>query len=70
LSITITLENGALFAQRSGQGKYRILAESETKFYLAAVEAQISFTKDESGAVTGLILHQNGREAPGRRVKN
>jgi hypothetical protein len=33
------------------------------------VDAQISFTKDASGAVTQLILHQGGRDVPGRKVK-
>jgi len=30
-----------------------MFAESETKFFLRVVDAQISFTKDDSGAVTG-----------------
>jgi hypothetical protein len=46
-----------------------VFAESESKFFLRVTEAQISFTKDDSGAVTGLILHQGGRERPGQRVK-
>ena len=45
-----------------------IFAESETKFFLKVVDAQISFTKDDSGAVTGLILHQGGANQPARRV--
>ncbi len=69
-SITVTLEDGALFAQPTGQGKFSLFAESETKFFMKAVEVQITFTKDDSGAVTGIILHQSGRNAPGRRVNN
>ena len=69
-SIVVTLEDGALFAQPGGQGKFRIFADSETTFFLKAVDAQISFTKDDTGAVTGMILHQNGRDAPGRRVND
>ena len=69
-SVTVTLEDGALFAQPTGQGKFSLFAESETKFFMKAVEVQITFTKDDSGAVTGIILHQSGRNAPGRRVNN
>lgn len=69
-SVVVTLEDGALFVQATGQGKLPAFAESETKFFLKAVDAQVSFTKDASGAVTGIILHQNGRNAPGRRVNN
>ena len=69
LSLTVTLEDGALFVEPTGQGKVAIFAESDTKFFLRVVEAQISFTKDDSGAVTGAILHQGGRERPGRKVR-
>ena len=66
--ISVTLENGALFVQATGQPKFPVFAESETKFFLRAVEAQISFTKDESGTVTGVILHQGGRDQAARKV--
>ncbi|MFN2567169.1 MAG: serine hydrolase [Gemmatimonadaceae bacterium] len=66
-AINVTLENGRLFAQATGQPKAPIFAESETKFFYRVVNAQLSFTRDTSGAVTGLILHQGGRDQPGRR---
>ena len=59
-SLVVTLEDGALFVQATGQGKAAIFAESETKFFLKVVDAQISFTKDDAGPVAGLILHQGG----------
>jgi hypothetical protein len=31
------------------------------------VDAEIEFIKDKDGAVTGLILHQGGRDIPGPR---
>ena len=34
--------------------------ESETEFFLKATEAQLTFVKDATGKVTGLILHQDG----------
>ena len=69
LSLVVTLEDGALFVHPTGQEKVAVFAESETKFFLRVVEAQISFTKDDSCAVTGLVLHQGRRELPGQRVK-
>ncbi len=68
-SIVVTLEDGTLFEQATGQGKFALFAESETKFFLKVVDAQISFTKDDSGAVTGMILHQNGANQPARKVR-
>lgn len=68
-SIVVTLEDGALFVQATEQPKFPIFAESDTKFFLRVVDAQVSFTTDDSGAVTGMILHQNGANQPGRKVR-
>lgn len=66
--LTISLEDGQLFAQLTGQQKAPIYAEAETRFFYRAVNAQISFTKDSNGVVTGLVLHQtSGRANTARR---
>lgn len=49
-----------LMAQATGQAKVELLPESETEFFLKAIDAQITFVKDEKGIVTHLILHQGG----------
>jgi serine-type D-Ala-D-Ala carboxypeptidase/endopeptidase len=67
--ITVTREGDRLYAQATGQSKLGLAAESETKFFLTEVDAQISFAKDERGRVTGLVLHQNGRNMPARKIK-
>ncbi len=68
-SITITLEDGRLQAQPTGQAKVTLFAEAPDRFFLRVVNAQVTFTKAPSGEVTGLILHQGGRDQPGRKVK-
>ena len=45
-------------------------AESENKFFLKIVDAQIEFVKDEKGAVAKLILHQSGRNQEAVRVSD
>jgi len=67
-SVTVTRDGGALFVQATGQPKFPIYAESEADFFLKAVDAQVTFVKD-AGRVTGLVLHQNGQDVPGQRVK-
>jgi CubicO group peptidase (beta-lactamase class C family) len=67
-SITVTREGNAIFLQATGQSKFPVYAESETEFFLKAVDAQITFVK-EDGRVTKLVLHQNGRDTPGRKVR-
>ena len=68
LSITITLEDGRLQAQPTGQSKAALYAEATDKFFLRVVNAQVTFTRAPSGEVAGLVLHQGGRDQPGRKV--
>jgi len=67
--ITITKEKNHLFTQTTGQPKFEIFPESETKFFLKVVDAQITFIKNEKGKVTGLILHQRGRDIPAKKIE-
>ncbi|MFQ5629281.1 MAG: DUF3471 domain-containing protein, partial [bacterium] len=62
--ITITRENDQLMAQATGQAKFSIFPESETKFYYKIVNAQITFQADQREKVTQIILHQGGRDMP------
>jgi CubicO group peptidase (beta-lactamase class C family) len=60
--LIVTLEDGRLMTQATGQGKIPIYPESETKFFPTAIPAEIEFLKDDQGKVTYLVLHQNGHE--------
>jgi CubicO group peptidase (beta-lactamase class C family) len=57
VTMTISLDGDQLSGQLTGQGKLPIFPESETMFFLKAVDAQIEFAADGSS----LVLHQNGR---------
>jgi len=67
--LTVTLEGNKMMTQASGQGKIEIFPETETKFFLKVVDAQLDFVKDESGKYNKVILHQAGRDLQGNRVK-
>jgi len=60
--MVITLENGQLMAQLTGQRKLPLSAESESRFFFQDVDAQIEFLKDEKGRVNRLVLHQGPME--------
>jgi len=60
--VIVTFEDGHLMMQFGPQPKAELFAESVTSFFLKIVDAQIEFTKDASGAVTGLTLHQGPRD--------
>ena len=66
-SLVITLTGGALRATPTGQGTIRLWPESPTKFFMREVDAQVTFEVASDGTVTGLVLHQNGRQLPGRK---
>ena len=59
--LAITLENGQLMSQATGQGKAPLFAEAENKFFLKVANAQIEFVS-AGGRVTELVLYQGGRE--------
>ncbi|HSN50761.1 MAG TPA: DUF3471 domain-containing protein, partial [Bacteroidales bacterium] len=67
--IAVTLEGDRIFTQATGQGKVEIYPESQTKFFLKVVDAQLEFVKDDSGKFNKMILHQGGRDMEGKRVK-
>jgi CubicO group peptidase (beta-lactamase class C family) len=59
--LTITREGHNLYGQATGQGKVQLIPESENKFTLKEVDAEIKFVKDDKGSVTKLILYQGGQ---------
>ncbi|WP_439472412.1 serine hydrolase [Brevundimonas sp.] len=66
-SITIAVVDGGLTAQATGQQALALSPEAQDAFFLRMVDARITFTRDASGVVESLTLHQNGREMPGRK---
>lgn len=61
--VAVTREGARLFVQATGQPRFPIYADSDSTFFLKVVDAQITFRPD------GLVLHQNGRHSPGRKVR-
>ena len=66
-ALTVTLENGHLMSQATGQQKFEIFPESQTKFFLKVVDAQLEFFTNGEGKVDSLILYQGGRQIPGKK---
>jgi len=59
-TLVVEAQDGALFAQITGQARYEIYAEAEDRFFWTVVPAQISFVDGGASA----ILHQGGRDMP------
>ncbi len=69
LVLNVTIDNGKLMGQATGQSKVQLYPSSETEFFLKAIDAQVTFVKDQQGKVTHLILHQNGRNMDAKKIK-
>jgi len=66
-TIVITLENGQLMEQLTGQPKFPIFPETETRFFLKVVEATVDFRVDAAGAATAMTLNQGGLSTTGAK---
>ena len=60
INITVTRDGDRLFAQLTGQQRFEVFPEAEDEYFLRVVDAQITFGRDDAGAVDHVVLHQNG----------
>jgi hypothetical protein len=66
--IDVTLENGVLWVAATGQPKVRLLAESDSSFFIAEDDIALTFVK-EGGVVTQLVLRQPGGQTAARKIR-
>jgi CubicO group peptidase (beta-lactamase class C family) len=66
-SVTFTLEGDQLMTQATNQPKFPVYPESQTKFFLKVVDAEVEFVSDDKGQVSSIILHQGGQDHKGVR---
>ncbi len=67
--VKIFKEGDKLMTQASNQPAFELFPDGENSFVLRVVNAKVSFVKDAAGAVTGLVIHQGGREVPAKKTK-
>jgi hypothetical protein len=60
--LTITVEDGAIWGQMTGQSNLQIFPESETEFFYEVADAQITFEVDDLGKITGLVVNHGGAD--------
>ena len=69
LIFKITKENDHLFGQIPGESKVELYPESEIRYFVPKIGAQLTFIKDERGEATHLILHVYGQDIRATRIK-
>jgi CubicO group peptidase (beta-lactamase class C family) len=67
-TLTVTRDDNRLFARLTGQQNVQVFPESDTDFFYKVVDAQLTFVKDSTGAVTSVILHQNGHDQSAKKI--
>ncbi|HKO61106.1 MAG TPA: serine hydrolase [Pyrinomonadaceae bacterium] len=67
--VKVFKDGDKLMTQATNQPSFELFPEGENKFFLRAVDAKVTFTRDAQGIVTGLIIHQGGRDVPGKKIK-
>jgi CubicO group peptidase (beta-lactamase class C family) len=67
--LTVVRDGNKLMTQLTGQPQIQVYPESETKFFLKVVDAQLSFVKDGDGRVTEVVLHQGGRDQRAKKIE-
>lgn len=68
LVLTISLENGRLWAQATGEPRHLLHPEDERSFFMQDLDAQVTFEGDGAGRTTGLVLHRGGLDTPCPRI--
>jgi CubicO group peptidase (beta-lactamase class C family) len=66
-SFAILNEGGRLM--RQGRSKFELFPETETTFFAKAVDAQLTFVKDDKGQVTEVKVRQGEDEFIARKIK-
>ena len=71
LDLDVTLQAGALHIRSSNGGAaVQLWPESNNDFFAKDADAQVTFVRDASGAVSGLVLHQYGRDRPAKKRRS
>jgi CubicO group peptidase (beta-lactamase class C family) len=64
----LTLDNGRLAAQVSGQQKTILLAESDNHFFAEEADGFVEFEKGNTEKIDRMILNQEGQKFTGNRI--
>ena len=67
--LTITLEDGSLWGQPTGQSKRQLFAESQTKFFLKDSPVEVTFRKEKEKVVGLVMTRSDGSQRELKKIK-
>jgi hypothetical protein len=70
LEFDVSMREGVLYIRSSlGNPPIRLWPETSKDFFVKEVDAQVTFTRDANGSVTGLVRHQFNRDRFAAKIK-
>jgi uncharacterized protein DUF3471 len=67
--LVVTMQDERLYVKSNpGGATVRLWPESRADFFVNEVDAQITFERGPDGAVSGLVVHQSGRDRRARKI--
>ena len=67
--LVVAMSDGALSARSTiGGGGVRLWPEGAMDFFVKEEDAQVTFVRGSNGGVTGLVVHQYGRDRPATKI--
>ena len=66
--IDITVQNGTLQAQATGQPKFGLFPQKDNYFFVKGVEAEVEFMSNDKGEIDSLNLYQGGKKTPAKKI--
>jgi CubicO group peptidase (beta-lactamase class C family) len=69
MNVIMSIKDGELIAEATGQPPAAMYAEKEDFFFLKVDDIQLEFTRDDKKVIDGFILHQGGAKIPCKKIK-
>jgi CubicO group peptidase (beta-lactamase class C family) len=69
LHLVVSVKDGNLWAQPTGQSPATVYAEKEDFFFVKTPDVQLQFNRNDKKEVTGFTLHQNGMKTECKKIK-
>ena len=69
LILSVTLEDGYLYGEPTGQEKKKLIPMAEDKFYLEELDIQVTFLIDKYNKSSGVAIKTGGNEMKGKRIE-
>ena len=68
VSFSVIREGDKLMVALPGQPKIEVFPESETRFFVRLVDAQVTFIRNDKGETTGLLFEMSGQRLRAKKV--